>query len=191
MTRSASSVYWAGPKPMAPRNEAEAGQQARHALWKFAGKSRLRGVRRDQAAVRLIRNRYSAARAFTDTQLAAVLREPQGGLCSWDALKVLCAAGDEQMPTKTTPGLTALLGEPCARCLGWFAEQESVAFEHRVLAAGGRPVTRRVTGPQPTGMLWPAGQEPPGLTAAARAAARRKPDSPSYYQANRGRLPKE
>lgn len=151
-SRSPSAAYWGQQRPMAPRNEAEAGAQARYALWRFAGKTRLRGVRRDQAAISLVRNRFKAARVFTDAQLAAVLREPQDGACSWDALRVLTAAADEPMPTEPTAGLVALLGQPCTRCKAAFAEGKVLERERRLLASGLR---RRVTGPQPPSYYTP------------------------------------
>ena len=135
--RPASAAYWGGPK-MAPDTDAEPAPSPGRPL-ALRQPDPLNGVRRDQAGVRLVRNRYRHARIFTDAQLAAVLREPQDGRCSWVALRALCAAGDEPMPEQPTPGLVALLGRPCVRCEVRFTESESVAFEHRVLAAGGRP----------------------------------------------------
>jgi hypothetical protein len=188
--RTASSAYWGNQRrPVKARTDAELGEQVRNALWKFAGRTSLRGVARDRAAVALIRNRVPAAKGvFSDAQLAAVLREKADGSCSWCALRVLTAAGDEPMPDQPTPGLLALLGRPCARCRVDFDAGKVAARERRLLASGYR---RRVVGPQPTGAIWPAGKEPPGLTAAARAGARRKPDPPSYYRPSPGRLPRE
>jgi hypothetical protein len=102
--RSPSAAYWGGPRPMKARNDAELGEQIRHALWKFAGRSRLPGVRRDQAAVALVRNRYPAARdVFSDQAIAAAIREVTDGTCHFCALRVLTAAADTAMPPSPPP----------------------------------------------------------------------------------------
>ena len=181
--RSAMAAYAGGQqRPMRARDDAELGEQLRRALWSFASRTRLIGTRRDQAAITLIRNRYPASRGvFTDAQLAATIREVgDGAVCHWCALRVLTAAADEPMPDQPTPALVGLLGQPCARCKVAFAAGEVAERERRLLAAGYR---RRVVGPQPTGALWPAGQEPPGLTAAARQTARRP--LPPFYGSQR------
>jgi hypothetical protein len=181
--RSAMAAYAGNQRrPMRARDDGELGQQIRYALWKFASQTGLRGVRRDQAAITLVRNRYPASRGvFSDQAIAATIRQVgDSGACHWDALRVLTAAADEAMPTQPTSALLGLLGRPCARCRAAFAEAESYDHERRLLASGYR---RRVTGPQPTGALWPAGQEPPGLTAAARAAASKPP--PRFYGSKR------
>ena len=168
--RSATPAAGGRGAPEAASGDARAAARLRRELWAFASRTRLVGARRDQAARALARTRYpKAARQFSDAQLVAVLREPQDGRCSSDALRALCAAGDEPMPEQPTPGLLALLGKPCGRCEVRFTESESVEFERRVLAAGG---SRRRA---PDAQLLPAESAPspgrvgpcPTVTAAA------------------------
>src|SRR5215211_852186 len=145
--RSAMAAYAGNQRrPMRARDDGELGQQIRYALWKFASQTGLRGVRRDQAAITLVRNRYPASRGvFSDQAIAATIRQVgDSGACHWDALRVLTAAADEAMPTQPTSALLGLLGRPCARCRAAFAEAESYDHERRLLASGYR---RRVTRP--------------------------------------------
>jgi hypothetical protein len=164
-----------------PRDHAVLGRQVRTALWKFASLTRTRGTARDQTAIATIRSRFPSSRdVFSDAMLSAVLREPQAGLCTWDALKVLTAAAAEQMPEAPTPALIALLGKPCARCWSDFDTGRVARRERAMLAAAAQHSPTAATG-----YLWPSGSEPVGLVAAARAAARR--NDPPYYRPGRPR----
>jgi len=160
-----ASIWTAGHRGqarMAP-TDFELGQQARRALWDFYGSTRTRGVVRDKTGVAMVRNQYPATRGlFSDAALAAVLREPQAGLCSWDAYRILAAANGEEIPAPT-PALEGLLGSQCSRCRTYFEARE-IAKREKALAASG--YRRRVTGPQPTGRLW-VDQQPAPVMAAA------------------------
>ena len=155
---------------MRPRSPEELGRAARTALWKFASTTRLTGMSRDQAGVATIRSKFPGTRGlFSDQALAAVLREPQAGLCSWDALKVLTAAAGEPMPTAPTAALLALLGQPCSRCRISFEAGEVAERERRLIASG----IRRPTTPAPAAAR-------PALTSSARAATPRgRPSTPN------------
>jgi hypothetical protein len=175
----------------------ELGAQARAALWRFYASTRTQGVARDRLGVATVRSQYPATRGlFSDAALAAVLREPESGTCSWDAYRKLATDYGEPPPVPS-PDLFGLLGSQCGGCKTHFAAQVVAERERphvaAVVAAGFRPSTaghvrtaeqlarhqdalraaaRRP--PAPTGMLWSADQgEPPGLTAAAYAAANR------------------
>lgn len=186
---------------MAPADDVELGRQLRQAAWEVANRTAVRGPRRDTLVLATMRNRFGPAAVdrFGPEAITALLRQPGPGMCAWDALRVLCAAGGPPKSTPDpTPGLRALLGAMCGRCKVHFAARE-VADQERehvagLTAAGLRPeaaatlrtdaqVARQAAAvrateqarraPAPTGMLWPAGEEPAGLTAAAHAAASR------------------
>jgi hypothetical protein len=159
---------------------AELGVQVRRALWRFATTTRLTSKARDRAGISLVKNRHpKAMAAFPEAAILAVLREPQGGTCSWDALRVLTAAGPEPMPAKPTPELVALLGKPCQKC--------QTAFEAGRVARRERAMLAAASGPSPTGLIWAAhDKEAAALVASAREAARRS-TPPSYYRPGRPR----
>jgi hypothetical protein len=158
---------------MAPRDNTELGTQVRQSLWRFSSTTALRGTQRARAGAAFVRSHFPATRGvFTDGQLAAVLQEPPAGRCSWDNL--------EALPDKPTPELVGLLGRPCAHCRVRFETGRVARREAGMLAAAAQhPPTAA------TGYLWPAGQEPEAMVAAARAAARRT--DPPYYRPGRSR----
>jgi hypothetical protein len=188
---------------MGPADDAELGRQLRAATWEVGNRTSTTGVRRDRLVLAAMRNRFGAAAVerFGAENIVALLRVPGLGMCNWCAARVLHATASPPKPMPTpTPGLSALLGAQCSRCKVAFAARE-VADRERdhldaVTAAGLRPqaaasvrtpeqLARRATAartteqarcnPAPTGVLWSADQgEPAGLTAAARAAARRR-----------------
>jgi len=164
---------------MVARTDAELGVQVRQALWRFASNTRLRGTARDKAALATLKSRFpKAVSAFPESALLAVLREPQGGTCSWDAFRVLAASNGEPVP-KPSAALTALLGRPCQRC--------KTAFEAADVAVRERAMLAAASGPSPTGRIWAAGdKEAAALVASARAAARRSAP-PSHYRPGRPR----
>jgi len=147
--------------------EAELGQQVRRALWDFTSRTSTRGTARDKTAVAMVRSQYPATRGlFSDAALAAVLREPQDGLCSWDAYRMLAAANGEDVPSPT-PALEGLLGSRCSRCKTFFAAREVAERERGLMAAG----YGRYQRPTSTGFIWSAGQAPAGVVASPRRAA--------------------
>src|SRR5215216_5918803 len=159
-----ASIWTAGHRGqarMAP-TDFELGQQARRALWDFYGSTRTRGVVRDKTGVAMVRNQYPATRGlFSDAALAAVLREPQAGLCSWDAYRILAAANGEEIPAPT-PALEGLLGSQCSRCRTYFEAREIAKREKALMAAG----YGRYQRPAPTGSLW-ADDQPRPVTVVA------------------------
>jgi hypothetical protein len=192
---------------MTPAGDVELGRQLRTAAWEVANRTAVRGTRRDALVLATMRNRFGAAAVdrFGPEAITALLRQPGPGACAWDALRVLTATAAPPKPTPDpTPGLRALLGAMCSRCKVHFAAREVADREHAHLdrlaenglrasaaatlrtdaqvarkAAAVRATEQARRAPAPTGMLWPADQgEPPGLTAAAHAAARRgrRPD---------------
>ena len=142
--------------------DAELGQQARRALWGFYGSTSTRGTARDKTGVAMVRNQFPKTRGlFSDAALTAVLREPQGGLCSWDAYRILAAANGEEMPSPT-PALEGLLGSQCGRCKTFFEAREVTERERSLMAAG----YGRYQRPAPTGSLW-ADDQPRPVTVVA------------------------
>jgi hypothetical protein len=174
----------------------ELGAQARAALWRFFASTRTQGVARDRLGVATVRSQYPATRGlFSDAALAAVLREPGSGACSWDAYRDLAADYGEPPPVPS-PDLFGLLGSQCGGCKTHFAAQ-AVAERERphvaaLVAAGFKPeasgslrsakqvaaakvsldsLTNAKLPPRATGAIWPAGKTPP----------------PSYYRPGRPR----
>jgi hypothetical protein len=171
-----STIWTAGRRGQARMQPtpAELGAQVRKALLGFYGSTRTYGVARDRTGVAMARSQYPASREwFSDAALAAVLREPQAGTCSWDAYRMLAAADGEEMPSPS-PALEGLLGSQCRRCKIFFAAREVAERERGLMAAG----YGRYQRPAATGMLWPAGKEPAGVVASARRAASRVPELP-------------
>jgi hypothetical protein len=144
--------------------------------------------------------------------LPALGKDLRAGCCHWGAAAM--QRSPEPEPPRTEV-LLALLGNPCSGCQQRWSKAEATAAaaqrerEHvaELTAAGFKPaafgrlrtdeevaaykrslesLTDAKLPPRPTGAIWPAGQEPPGLTAAARSAARMVPP-PSYYRPGRPR----
>jgi hypothetical protein len=196
--------------------DVELGRQVRAEIWRAGAATSLAGVRRDQYVLAAVRNRYPrAAAVFPECALAAVLRQPGPGTCSWDAARVLAAANSEPAP-RPTPANYALLGSACSRCRNLWRAERVAARERdhaaQLAAAGFRPEAAgrlrtaeqveayqraleslRRRPPVPTGLLWPTsgGQgEPVAVTAALRAAtSRQRPPDPPYYYRRTPRRP--
>ena len=175
--RAAIAFAGRGWGRMGPANDVELARLVKQTVWNAASSSMV-GTRLDRYTVALVKNRWPAAlAAFGEPSIIALLRRPAPGSCSWCAARVLSAASD-QPPPKPTPALRELLGSPCSRCQVAH-EAAEVAERERALAASGY---RRDREPAPTGMLWPAGQEPSGVVTSARRAAR---NAPGYYRPGR------
>jgi hypothetical protein len=116
----------------------EVGAQARAALWRFAASTRTQGAARDRLGVGTVHNQFPASRGlFSDAALAAVLRPPESGRCSWDHYLELAREHGEEPPVPS-PELHGLLGTQCGRCQTYFATQAVVAREEALQAAGYR-----------------------------------------------------
>jgi hypothetical protein len=158
------------------------------------------GADRDTMVLGRVEGRFPGAKAaFGRGPILALTRNLEAGTCSWCAAAVI-ASGQEPLPDPAGPALQRLLGTPCRRCrvrheMGQIVDRERGHLQ-QITAAGLRPAAAsRARTPQqvqalaaavkklekarppvaPTGVLWAADQgEPTGLTAAARAAARRR-----------------
>jgi hypothetical protein len=154
------------------------GAQARAALWRFSASTRTEGAARDRLGIATVRSQFPATRGlFSDAALAAVLRPPQPGRCSWDHYLKLARERGESPPVPS-PELVGLLGRPCSSCRTHFAAQVVAAREDAhvasLVAAGYTPADaayRRLGHPRATGAIWSAGKTP----------------APSYYRPGRPR----
>ena len=151
---------------------AELGAQIRSRLQNFTASTSTVGTARDKTAVAMVRAQYPASRdLFTDAQLVAVLREPQGRTCSWCAYRMACAAGGEPVADPTA-GLRGLLGRMCSACRVHFEAKQIAKREHALVAAGVLTAAgRRPDRPSATGALW--------------ATAKPRSREPSYYRRTR------
>jgi hypothetical protein len=128
---------------MRPDTATELGRQVRQTVHRHAG--RLRGSQdsRDRQMVALVSERHpGAVEQLGETSIAALLREPGPGLCSWDAARVLAAASGEPAPAPTE-SRRALLGAQCASCRIQVQVDRATATERAyvagLVAAGFRP----------------------------------------------------
>jgi hypothetical protein len=156
----------------------EVGTQARAALWRFSASTRTQGAARDRLGIATVHNQLPATRElFSDAALAAVLRPPEPGRCSWDYYRALARERGESPPVPS-PELFGLLGAQCSRCRTHFAAQmvakREEAYVAGLVAAGYDAADARFQrpgDPRATGTIWAAG----------------RPPAPSYYRPGRPR----
>jgi hypothetical protein len=102
-----------------PTDPAEIGRLARQLLqdptnWRRSARS---GSRDDKILWMLKTALPEALDLFPTHLLLAVAKRPKGNLCSWDSASMTAALSFQPDPAPTTPGLRALLGEPCRSCV--------------------------------------------------------------------------
>lgn len=195
MTAQQAAITIAGSKwqPIRAASDEQLALAAKRLLWD-AARTSMTGRTRDRYLVGVVRNQLPAAvERFGEFAVLAAGRRPEHPCCSWCALRTLAAAALEEPEPRPTPALQALLGRMCSRCEIHFRAQDVAKRERAhvasLVAAGYSPedaAYQRPGEPRATGVIWPAGQEPAGLVASVRAAARRTPP-PSYFRSGRRR----
>ena len=146
-----------------------------------------------RAVLAMVRNRYpKAVSAFGESNIIALLREPQRGACSWDAARILAATNGES-PPRPTPVLLGLLGTPCSSCKTAFraarvARRETEHVE-AVTAAGLSPeAAGRLRTPEQVASYADSARALRSATRPATPTSRKPPD-PLYYTPRRRQLP--
>jgi hypothetical protein len=152
-----------------PDTAAELGQAVRRTVHTHAGRLSGQTASRDRQLLALVADRHpGAVDAFGEAAITALLREPTGGLCAWDAARVLAAAAGQRLSTPTA-GLRALLGAQCRRCRHQVQVRRAAAAHAAQAASAGRPEALTAAAQPPSRFAWDSAHEV--TITPARAAA--------------------